>query len=193
MRLYLHAFNRTSRDKLSVIIYGYSLHFRERAPLELEGSFCHKKFSVKLHSTPAWHGLLFKTRRDRAETISFRWDKIRRLPPMCVKYCNLFFFTVFKIGSYVIYLVRFSAIEYTFKRSLWNRTLLWNVFFTDNRSFILLYKRKTALSVKRSSGLSTEMIRFSFQRESFNCAIICYPCLIQQSVLNTLNIYHFDI
>ena len=43
---------------------------------------------------------------------------------MCVKYCNLFFFTVFKIGSFVIYLLRFSAIEYTFKTSLWNRTLL---------------------------------------------------------------------
>ena len=43
---------------------------------------------------------------------------------MCVKYCNLFFFTVFKIGSHVIYLVPFLAIEYTFKISLWYRTLL---------------------------------------------------------------------
>ena len=43
---------------------------------------------------------------------------------MCVKYCNLFFVTVFKIGSYVFYLVPFLAIEYTFKIILWNRTLL---------------------------------------------------------------------
>ena len=43
---------------------------------------------------------------------------------MCVKYCNLFFVTAFKIGSYVIYLVPFSAIEYIFKISLWYRTLL---------------------------------------------------------------------
>ena len=69
---------------------------------------------------------------------------------MCATYWNLniFFFTVFKIGSYVIYLVPFLAIEYTFKISLWYRTLLWNVFFTDNPSCILLYQRKTALSAK---------------------------------------------
>ena len=52
-----------------------------------------------------------------------------------------------QITLYVIYLVPFSAIEYIFKISLWYRTLLWNVFFTDNPCFILLYKRKTALSV----------------------------------------------
>ena len=40
----------------------------------------------------------------------------------------------------------------------------------DNPSFIVLYKRKTTVSVKTFIRNSTEMIRFSFQRKSFNYA-----------------------
>ena len=100
---------------LSVVIY--SFHLREWAPLELEGSFCHKNSPSNYIIRQLDTGSV-KKHRDRAEIITFRLDKIRRLPPMCVKYCNLFFVTVFKIGSYVFYLVPFSAIEYIFKRSL---------------------------------------------------------------------------
>ena len=61
---------------------------------------------------------MFKKHRDRTETITFRLDKNGDYPLAALNIATLFFLTVFKIGSYVIYLVRFSAIEYTFKISL---------------------------------------------------------------------------
>ena len=61
---------------------------------------------------------MFKTYRDRAETIIFRSGKKGDYPLAALNIATLFFLTVFKIGSYVIYLVRFSAIEYTIKISL---------------------------------------------------------------------------
>ena len=61
---------------------------------------------------------MFKTHRDRAERITFRFDKKGYYPLGALTIETFFFLTVFKIGSYVIYLVRFSAIEYTIKISL---------------------------------------------------------------------------
>ena len=59
---------------------------------------------------------MFKTHIDRAETITFRSDKKGDYPLGAFNIATFFFLTVFKICSYVIYLVRFSAIEYTFMK-----------------------------------------------------------------------------
>ena len=106
-----------------------------------------------------------------------------------------FFLTVFNIRSYVIYLVRFSASKYTFKISLGTVPkfeMFSNLYGHAKFDFALIYLKKTAL-VKKFTGLSTEMLPFTFQRKSFNYAIICYPFLIKQPVLNIFKIYHFDI
>ena len=140
---------------------------------------------------------MFKTHRDRAETITFRLDKITKeitITPYVLLILQHVFLTVFNIRSYVIYLVRFQLANTLLKLVLESYlSLKCFQIFTDKPSLILhCFIKKTAL-VKILSGLSTEMIRFIFQRKSFNYAIICYPFLIKQSILNTFKIYHFDI
>ena len=141
---------------------------------------------------------MFKTHRDRAETITFRLDKITEEGdydyPLCAFNIATCFLTVFNIRSYVIYLVRFQLANTLLKLVLESYlSLKCFQIFTDKPSLILhCFIKKNAL-VKILSGLSTEMIRFIFQRKSFNYAIICYPFLIKQSILNTFKIYHFDI
>ena len=58
-----------------VSVISYSFHLRERAPLELEGSFCHNNSPSNYIIRQLDTGSCSKTRRHRAETITFRSDK----------------------------------------------------------------------------------------------------------------------
>ena len=98
----------------SVIIYDYSFHLREWAPLELEGSFCHNNSPSNYIVRQLDTG--FCSKRTEIALKQYLLDPTKKGDyPLCaLNIATFFFLTVFKICSYVIYLVRCSAIEYTF-------------------------------------------------------------------------------
>ena len=96
---------------------------------------------------------MFKTHRDRGETITFRLDKITKeitITPYVLLILQHVFLTVFNIRSYVIYLVRFQLANTLLKLVLESYlSLKYFQIFTDKPSLILhCFIKKTALVKK---------------------------------------------